>query len=449
MFLVSDNLLIHILLGLTLLVTGLLLLRLGLWPKRHGDTPFCAACGYNLTALISDRCPECGTITTPATTVHGERRRRPVVIILGTVFALFGAVRSTDGLRQAARQVDWYRFIPTTYVIADTDSPDTARATAAWWELTKRARSRRLSSENLAALTARALLGQVNTIADSKTRLCINFLAMCHRRGLLTPQQQETFFRQMVSSELRARPRVSAGDAIPYEFTCRWRTPWGFRANLIPRRISVDRDETVLRPDDYRSWTENAAETCTVVQGTTRSSRQGPQTLRLVCEVQIVRSNPGDQPESAPLRREISAAAPVEVLDPAAAPSVTLLTDPALKNKLVACFRPDDFHYDSETESLTGVFHAGELPVSVAFEAFARIDHKEHPIGRIFGRQGEIKTPRYCRCTCPPPGEATIDLILRSSPQVARSTLDLFEIWNGELIFDNVPVKFATTRPAR
>ncbi len=31
-------------------------------PTDTAIPPFCVACGYNLTGLLSDRCPECGTV---------------------------------------------------------------------------------------------------------------------------------------------------------------------------------------------------------------------------------------------------------------------------------------------------------------------------------------------------------------------------------------------------
>ena len=58
----------------TLLLLGLWLLKTGLWPRRRGDTPYCRKCGYNLTALTSERCPECGSIVARAGTVRGELR---------------------------------------------------------------------------------------------------------------------------------------------------------------------------------------------------------------------------------------------------------------------------------------------------------------------------------------------------------------------------------------
>jgi hypothetical protein len=46
-----------------------------------------------------------------------------------------------------------------------------------------------------------------------------------------------------------------------------------------------------------------------------------------------------------------------------------------------------------------------------------------------------------------PPLES-VDVILRSSPDTARSTVDIFEIWQGELIFQDVDVGYPRRKQA-
>jgi hypothetical protein len=67
--------------------------------------------------------------------------------------------------------------------------------------------------------------------------------------------------------------------------------------------------------------------------------------------------------------------------------------------------------------------------------------------GIFTGRVGESRTWVECdsevgRHLPDPP--ATIDVILRTSPDAARRTTDLYQIWNGQLIFPAVPVYQAT-----
>lgn len=77
---------------------GILLLVLGLRPRRRGTEPHCAACDYNLTGVASDVCPECGTERSPANVVHGERYRRPQLAVVGALLATIGLASSVPVL---------------------------------------------------------------------------------------------------------------------------------------------------------------------------------------------------------------------------------------------------------------------------------------------------------------------------------------------------------------
>lgn len=107
-------------------VAGILLLALGLRGRRVGADETCRQCGYDLRGRAGDAaaCPECGTsLATPGAIFRGRRRRRPLLIVLGTLVALFAG--ATAGLDRAdmlnARTLD--RLTPTSYLLwrADRD----------------------------------------------------------------------------------------------------------------------------------------------------------------------------------------------------------------------------------------------------------------------------------------------------------------------------------------
>src|SRR5690606_33897725 len=96
-------------------------------------------------------------------------------------------------------------------------------------------------------------------------------------------------------------------------------------------------------------------------------------------------------------------------------------------------------------------FRITSLPANIAFDVFARVGQQEYKIGSLCREKSstETGTPK------PPemivgyvklwesPEEApepftSCDLILRSSEEAARRTVDLFEIWKGELIYKNL-----------
>lgn len=78
--------------GVCLLVAGL--------TSRSGHDPHCPKCDYNLTGVAASVCPECGTAYLPVAAICGERRRRPTLLVAGTILCLLALV-SGEAIRVA------------------------------------------------------------------------------------------------------------------------------------------------------------------------------------------------------------------------------------------------------------------------------------------------------------------------------------------------------------
>ena len=104
------------------------------WEEAVDDGTECIHCGYNLTGLGSNTCPECGGPLTERYVVHGERRRRPIPVVAGAfciglaVMWMFGPLRS----------VYWDQFIPTGWLMASLREGDSSKAFHAKCELQRR-----------------------------------------------------------------------------------------------------------------------------------------------------------------------------------------------------------------------------------------------------------------------------------------------------------------------
>lgn len=70
----NHPLMITILYILVLSVMACAYLYHKLFVERVGDELFCGTCGYALTGLASDRCPECGNAITETNTAQGQTR---------------------------------------------------------------------------------------------------------------------------------------------------------------------------------------------------------------------------------------------------------------------------------------------------------------------------------------------------------------------------------------
>jgi predicted RNA-binding Zn-ribbon protein involved in translation (DUF1610 family) len=74
---------------LLLYLIGLRWLVLGLRGRAIDDHPLCVRCGYDLSRLPADQCPECGSALIRAGAVRvGHRQRRIGLVVAGGLIVL-------------------------------------------------------------------------------------------------------------------------------------------------------------------------------------------------------------------------------------------------------------------------------------------------------------------------------------------------------------------------
>ncbi len=444
------------------LVVGLALLRYGVWPRRRGDVPYCRKCGYNLTALPSDRCPECGTPLAPEKIVRGERRRRPTLITVGAL-----SVSIALGLLASSlRNVNWYQHRPTRWVMADLRSTNVDSAMRALSELERRIGADRLSVADQTKLIEFCLAEQVAEPPSAIVNMLVSHLERRHVRGGrgLSKAQEARFLRQLVTLSLRVRPRVVLGDQVPYSVIYRGRACYPIVSHFTSRKALVDE-----RPVSTPRWGPvglgwdpvSAADYVISRYGTPRAlngalslETPGPHRMTLVMHVTIGRHRnigpsltvTSDSFWDCFYETDVPLSATFEIL-PAEPPGyIKLISDESVHDILIDAVTPQNFTYGkAHPRFLAGFLRIEPLPVNIAFDVFARIGRQEHRIGRVTMARGERGT-RYCHEEMPSPPSDFVDIILRSSQKVARQTVDLYEIWDGELLYDNVPVEISQSQ---
>jgi hypothetical protein len=200
------------------------LLRYGVWPRRRGETPFCRTCGYNLTGLVSERCPECGTALGPATIILGERRRRWVVIGAGSLALTAWLVVGF----WAVPRVDWYALCPASLLMLDARSSDVRVADRACRELRWRIRKGTLSARQLSSLIEIGLSAQARAgprLGIRVSSCLLDILGDCYLAGAMSGEQAVRFLGQLYIGELHVRPKVVKGDNVPLEIWIEGRLP--------------------------------------------------------------------------------------------------------------------------------------------------------------------------------------------------------------------------------
>src|SRR5438477_2216152 len=220
---------ITLVLPIALIVLGIAFLKIGFWPRRRGDTPYCRGCGYRLVGNQSGICPECGRAFTDTTVVRGERHRHKGIAIIGLVLLLIGGF---IGSGLWVEGINWYQYMPQRLVVSDAASSDPKVAERAWSELMRRRALAPLSENVEKKLTDLALKEQAKPSPGVLVDAMLQFVAQRFLDKKLTDQQADQFFLNSVNPMLNTRAVVAAGDPFPVQITYRGRGPsngWSYR----------------------------------------------------------------------------------------------------------------------------------------------------------------------------------------------------------------------------
>jgi len=427
--------------------------------SRVGTEPHCGKCDYLLIGIAVDRCPECGTVLDSENVVQGERRR-PIGWIAASwtvcglaVLFLLMTVRCASLIANA---VNWYHFRSAASVMQDLKTGSgrpppkiRTRVTSATWshgwvrervdlarvafeELLRREKAGNLPDQYRKEIAELGLA--IQQTWPNMTPVQYDLLDDLSERaaaGLLTSEQQARFFQPADNVQLKVRPIVIEGDEIPFELT---RPLWGLSGQwMVSYRyesVQIDDRKVPLSP---RFPLSNLPDSRTIP-----CPSIGKHSLNIVVDLNILRGS--SSYHSAKLKFSM----PFEVVAPVPENAIKLFDDPAMAAKIATCVKPLDFKYNMwHPGQLYGALEVLPVPVNVGFDVFARYDDVEYPVGRVTMAAGALRDGFRCDSELkkylpkPPP---TIDLVLRSSPKAARATLNLYQIWNGEIVIRDVPI---------
>jgi hypothetical protein len=422
------------------LVLGLVLAKLAYLPRRRGDTPHCRKCNYTLTGLSSERCPECGQALNEDTIVHGERKRRPILGGVACLLLLL-AVANT-AILLAGDRIDWYRFRPTSWVIEDAASATPAVATRAWTELQRRMKDGSLSEVEHGKLTEVALAEQAKPADGPIGRALLDYLGTRAAAGKLPEAQKERFVDQGVRFALTVRPRIAKGDPVYYRVAHTGRGPtsqaWWTSSKVREMRINGK----AVNPGGYGSSGSSfggGGATATSV----RFAEPGQHVLELDIEYAVRHGPMGDPKKSTHfLTRTVTRATPFEILAEAPADLVKMVPSDAGRAELLANIRGRKAILQAGSDYLHLNLDVSPLTVNIAFDVFGRIGDQEFPLGTMtlpkntqmgFGMGADQIVKKFGR-------PKSLTIILRSSDKVARRSIEIYDAWQGELVFEDVPV---------
>lgn len=264
----------------------------------------------------------------------------------------------------------------------------------------------------------------------------VDFLLERYRDGMLSDAQAARFFDNALKLKLEVRRLVGAGDQIPFRITGIGCTPIReLRARTVRFALWVDDQKSELRG----RYSENMVCSMWSVFTTLEQRPPGKHKLRIDLELHPVVGR--DCPLDVTCKMQPTAdfeVAPHE-------PSLKWRTAPGAA-VIASCISINDLHRVPDfLNMLAGEVVVRNPPVNLAFDVFARAGNQEYSMGAVsfhgsgtYGI-GALNLPSNLR---------SVDIVLRSSDAEARKTVEITEIWQGEIHIPNVPVQQPAQTPA-
>jgi hypothetical protein len=445
-------------------VLSAVLLVVALRGRRVDDHPICRKCGFDLFGKPEGAtvCSECGADLTRQGAVRigrREKRRRligvalPVLIVCTAWLGLLGW--------GASRGTDWNKHKPVWWLMRDARGPDAAARDAALRELARRLTDGKLTPQRVDALVDLAL-----DVQGDRSRPWADgwgeVVGAARDAGKLSPEKWRRYARQGVEVKLETRPTLRRGDVLVFMLN-----PAGPR--LAPgHSFGLEYERGPMRVGDWPLEERGYGSVHHLIRG--RSSygfskritvpdraalaalADGSQTLRLTVRLRIA-----DRPARTPgnlVDELVEVTAPFTLL-PAGAETVRLRNDPELKAAVEAAFSVEGLlvEFNAIPPSVEGRVMATQPPVATAFRVRARSGDNEWDLGAVNFSPGHTSSyfiGRPLRDLHGLNGTREVDIVLKPSIEEAVSTMDLTEIWGGEVVLKDVPVRTRppVTRPA-
>jgi hypothetical protein len=430
---------------------GALLTLRGLRPPRSGDTPYCRKCGYNLTGrdrtAALARCSECGAeLAGPRAVILGERHVRRGLTVAGLICLLLGLTPLTVVIVDTVRKVDWYVYKPTRWVLADARNPNATLADRAFQEMNRRRRAGTLTAAQATDWIECCLALQPGAF-DNRYGLgyrAADELSALHAAGRLTAEEAQRFFENMVRIRVTARPVVVRGQVCPMSVRAGGRAPepFAFRARVDNVRV----DGRLLKGYEHPTLYGNGGCGCAPRVALSDAGRHII-TATVSFEVYRVRGGSDEVDAPASLGGPRTFSVEVNVLEEEPPGLIKLTHTPELDARISRAFSLAATRWDWDSSHKRGpgaiitIDYAGPTGIGLAFDACAEFAGKQVKLGRVTAAPQDRRLaetgPLWIQDSVP--DELTV--ILRSSKAAAlEETVDLREIWDGELRFENVPV---------
>ena len=356
--------------------------------------------------------------------------------MLGLIFIVLASSLLATYSIATLRNVNWYRFRPAGWLITEASSATVPVAAKAWWELDRRRKAGALGDRHVRELIAVSLAAQAATPIPPMLSEFLEFLVAMWTGDQLTDEQAKGFFKNMIHlDELRIRPRIVRGDPLPFILRYSVNISCGtLRYRLTGEAIAIDGKRL-----EHRFGSKGGCGATSSAFGVTipvPSDQPEKGVLKIITRFQVYK-----EPDKLLHERVIERSAQFRIVPDLPANRVRLITPSASPEELAGAIVPEAMYLSSRGgyQELRAYLSYIQLPFAVAFNVTARVEGHEYPLGSVTAAKGQSGRWQL-ESKYEGPTAEHIDLVLRASSDVARQSVELFEIWGGELILEDISV---------
>jgi len=159
---------------------GLFLFYLGWYRRIYDGGLYCKTCGYRVdrSGDTVSRCSECGqSLNTQTPPVNYQRKRNPYLVAIGFTLIIASALGITANTLLNFNTINWYRYLPSWYLLRTDASPENNFGNPSVQELRLRVLDDQLSENQLRKFTT-LLCQRATNLHNNSTRGSMQYTGM-------------------------------------------------------------------------------------------------------------------------------------------------------------------------------------------------------------------------------------------------------------------------------
>jgi hypothetical protein len=439
-------------------VAGVLLLVVGLRGRRVDDHPLCRKCRFNLRGApaSSDRCPECGhDIRGPRGTVVGHHVKRRLPLVAGLLLIVLSLTPMGVVGVVAARGIDWRTKVPTWYVLLEARGTIPGWREAAAMELYGREVASKLTETQKDAFAETLVMLHGDPSVQWQS-FWGDFLAQRIVDDKLPQESRERFLNNLlgrVSVKMRNTIRQGGPVAIHIRFDFHQRGILSFSIPLVAdfstqeRQLLVDgKPQPPLTAFTTSSFRFNSGGAMHIQDSSDCWKTLAPGTYRVEWSLPLhVMVQPAGQPSREVFMPALKVSQDVTIL-PSDQTDVKRIRSESLRPTFEAALELQKITLGKgNSMTMLSIGWKQPLPVAVSYKVFVRQNGNEHYIyslshaANLPAGQHGYGVSRDDHLVAGP-----ADVIFRPDEEAARTTPDIFEIWDGEIVVKDFVITDST-----